>query len=205
MSAGRSRRRWAVVVATAAMMAWAAVSACGREGEAQDGGPRALARSPIDAPGGGTSVWVRRLGGAGAEQVTSLGAGGGGTTALNLIGAEAPSGIPPYAIGLVRLRDDGSIAWSRQYPGVHGLTWISLAVTGMGNTFLSFHTDCVVGQDCMDLGAGQATGNVLLKLDPAGRVVWQRAIAATSGLSTAWRWRSSATAGGWSGTGGTVR
>ncbi|MGC3999525.1 MAG: hypothetical protein QM767_19620 [Anaeromyxobacter sp.] len=174
--------RWWVAASVAAAVA-AGLACGGGEGAAPPGGADAAAAAPIDTAQGGQGVWVRRLGGLGTEQVVSMGAGGGGTTVLNLVGDPGPTGLPPYDLGLVRLRDDGSIAWAKPFHGSYGLTWLSVAVSGMGNTFLSFHTDCVVGNGCMDLGAGQATGSVVVKLDPSGRVVWQRAIAATDGLS----------------------
>lgn len=99
----------------------------------------------------------------------------------------------PEALGLVRLRADGSIAWSRVYP-MRGAAYteVSVGVTGLGNVFLAVRAPCLATEPCPDFGGGPVpapgvergrTPIVLVKLSPAGAFTWQRAEAADFGLS----------------------
>lgn len=137
-----------------------------------------LARAdPVDTPQGGTTAWVRRLGGLGPELAVHIAASpDGGTVLVTAIGESGQFGTTPTSFGLVRLRPDGTVAWSREFPTAPAeITWASAAVTGMGNVFLSLHASCGVGTSCPDFGGGQAAGSVLVKFGPSGTFLWQRA------------------------------
>lgn len=165
-----------------------ATAACGGGESSADRGEAAAAKAaaPIDTTRGGKSVWVRRIGGLGTEQVWRSASGADGVAAVTLIGDPDFTGRPPYELGLVRLRADGSIAWSRQFSGLlssEQITWVSVAVSGAGNVFLSLHIECTIGQSCIDFGAGHARGSLVVKFNPQGALLWQRAIAADAGVS----------------------
>lgn len=180
---GRARGGWWLAAGLGILTAGAA---CGGGEPPAGGDAAAAATAPVDTAQGGRSAWVRRLGGLGVEQVWRSASGGDGAAVVTLIGDPDFTGRPPYDLGLVRLRADGSIAWSRQFTGLRSaeqLTWVSVAVTGMGNTFLSLHLECTAGESCMDFGAGQASGSLIVKFGPSGQLVWQRVIAADEGRS----------------------
>jgi hypothetical protein len=153
--------------------------ACGPAGEVQ---PEAAATA-IDTPQGGTTAWVRQLGGRGYELVHDLATSPYGTTLLTVVGDTGPMGVP-VDFGVVRLRPDRSVAWSRQFHGITDqTTWLSVGADRSGGVIVSFHFDCQVGQTCVDLGLGQASGSVLARFDRNGRLLWQRAIQADMGVS----------------------
>jgi hypothetical protein len=155
----------------------AAVLGCGVSGP--DGGAGATT-AVIDSPrGAGTTAWVRQLGGAGTERVEDIAPiPDGGQVLLTVVGDGGATGLDPISVGLVRLRPDRTVAWAHEFPaGPEQVSGLSVAVTPtLGNVFLSLHVDCTVGANCMDFGGGQAAGSLLVKFDPSGRFVWQRAI-----------------------------
>jgi len=131
---------------------------------------------PIDTPQGGRTAWTRRLGGVGPELAVAVAAApDGGTVLVTSIG-DPGTGETPASVGVVRLRPDGSVWWSREFrtPGAV-IFRPSAAVRGMGNVFLLLHATCdTAGATCPDFGGGQAEGTILVKLSPAGAFVWQR-------------------------------
>jgi hypothetical protein len=152
------------------------------------GGPAVAADAappPIDTAAGGSTTWVRTLGGLGTEWVVDVATHADGSTSLlTVIGDGGPTGTTPLDWGLVRLRPDRSLAWSRTFKGTSGLsTRLSIAASPLGNLFLAFNIACTVGESCMDLGAGQASGSVLVKFAPDGHTVWQRALPATMNVT----------------------
>jgi hypothetical protein len=156
----------------------AAALGCGGGGPSGDPG-QAAAASVIDSPRGGTTSWVRQLGGAGAERVISLATTpDGGQVLVTIVGDGGSNGRAPIAFGLVRLRPDRTVAWTRQYTvGSEQLQGVSVAVTpAIGNVFLALNISCAVGTNCPDFGGGQAAGSLIVKFAPSGRFVWQRAI-----------------------------
>ncbi len=177
MNARMPARRGALAISLLSMAA-----ACGGPPAAEDGPPEADAAA-VDTRQGGAVAWVRQLGGRGYEFVQDLATSPHGTTLLTIVGDTGPMGVP-VDLGLVRLRPDRSVAWSRQ---VHGITdqttWLSVGADRSGAVIVSFHFDCQVGQTCVDLGRGQAAGSVLARFDRNGRLLWQRAIQADMGLS----------------------
>ena len=156
--------------------------ACGGPPTAGEDGPAADAAA-VDTRQGGTTAWVRQLGGRGYEFVQDLATSPRGTTLLTIVGDTGPMGVP-VDLGLVRLRPDRSVAWSRQFHGITDqTTWLSIGADRSGAVVVSFHFDCQVGRTCVDLGRGQAAGSVLARFDRNGRLEWQRAIQADMSVS----------------------
>lgn len=139
----------------------------------------------IDTPQGGTTVWARQLGGAGSEIVVDVApAPDGGAALVTMIGRTGPFNHYPTSMGLVRLRADGTVAWSREFALGGAPAVCSAAVTGMGNVFLSASVRCQ-GTGCLDLGGGHAVGALVAKYAPDGRFVWQRAVGGLNGAPVA--------------------
>lgn len=176
MCARTGAGRWAVAFGLAAALG------CGGGSSAGDPG-QAVAATAVDSPQGGTTGWVRQLGGAGTERVLAIAPSpDGGQVLLTLVGDGGPTGQAPMTLGLVRLRPDRTVAWTRQYTvGPEQAQGVSIAVTPVfGNVFLALNIACTVGANCLDFGGGQAAGSLIVKFDPSGRFVWQRVIAGAS-------------------------
>jgi hypothetical protein len=127
-------------------------------------------------------TWERRLGGAGDEYVLDVVADARGVTALTWIGSdlwEATRTPVPAALGLVRLDHQGSIVWAEELPNPHGaeVRDLSMASAGWG-TVVALRTTCAPA-GCLDLGAGPASGSVVLRFDDSGSLMWQAAVEGT--------------------------
>lgn len=136
--------------------------------------------SASDAGQGGSTAWVRQLGGTGYEGVEAIApAPDGGAVVITRLGRTGPFGAAPASIGLVRLRLDRTIAWSREFPVAGAVVGrMGAAVTGQGNVLLLMAVRCDAAT-CPDLGGGRPSGGsltLLARYDPRGAFVWQRVV-----------------------------
>jgi hypothetical protein len=137
----------------------------------------------VDSAAGGSTRWVRRLGGNGDESVLALAAGSDGSaTLLTRIGSVGSSPDQPDSVGLVRLDRSGAVTWSKELPNAqHATIQIpSLAVSPDGAVFVAAQVGCPQrGGGCfLDVGAGPVSGAVLFRFDPTGTLAWQRSLGA---------------------------
>lgn len=177
---------------TAALLVLVLVLGCGSTAdEAREADAVPANADPIDTQQGGAAAWARRFGGLGDELIVAAASAPDGGIVLVTSNGGAPTVGKPEALGVVRLRADGSIAWSRVYPMLSATyTEISVAVTGLGNVFFAVRAPCLVGEPCPDFGGGPFPTSapsqapiILVKLSPAGAFVWQRVEPVEYGLS----------------------
>lgn len=169
--------RWWVAAAGCLALGLGCGGAPGADAEPGTSGAEA---AQLDTPRGGTTAWVRQLGGMGYEALVDIAAApDGGVVVVNHIGRTGTFGAYPTSLGLVRLRANRTVAWSREIPVAQAQVHRpQVAVTGMGNVLLAVEVRCE-GTGCPDLGGGRAPGGahtLVAKYAPGGAFVWQRAI-----------------------------
>lgn len=174
----------------ACVVAMAALTACGGRGDPTsraEAAPVAGASAPIDSGQGGTTRWVKRLGGQGDEGVLALATSADGSATL-LTGIGPAWRTRPSSLGLVRLDRSGAVSWATALANPEGaaIEAPAMAVSPLGNVFVVARISCGAAGGCaLDLGQGPITGSVLFKFAPPGALAWQRALggALTSGVA----------------------
>jgi hypothetical protein len=135
--------------------------------------PREAASDAATAPPAQTT-FARKLGGAGLEWGLGLAAApDGGLVAVSGIGGFMNR---PQQLGISRLDAAGRTSWARAYgTGTAEVRVAAVAVSPLGNVFLALHvTGSTYPSGSLDLGGGPTEGDVVVKLAPDGRFVWQR-------------------------------
>jgi hypothetical protein len=134
----------------------------------------------IESSAGGTTQWVRRLGGLGDESVAALATGSdGSTTLLTFIGTPGSVVDEPDYVGLVRLDRSGAVIWSTALanPQHAAIAGPSIAVSPLGNVLVAATVQCGSTGGCFfDAGGGAVLGSVLYKFEPPGTLAWQRTL-----------------------------
>jgi hypothetical protein len=146
-----------------------ALVSCGGDANA----PPEAASDAATAPPAQTT-FARKLGGAGLEWGLGLAAApDGGLVAVSGIGGFMNR---PQQLGISRLDAAGRTSWARAYgTGTAEVRVAAVAVSPLGNVFLALHvTGSTYPSGSLDLGGGPTEGDVVVKLAPDGRFVWQR-------------------------------
>lgn len=116
----------------------------------------------------GTLVWQRAWGGAGTENGQGVAVGADGS--VYVTGSTTSFGAGGGDLFVVKLGPDGTLLWQRTWGTDAGEGGDGVAVAGDGNVY-------VVGTIPRP-GAVVGANVALLKLDPAGNLIWQRTYAA---------------------------
>lgn len=163
-----------------ALALWTSLVLAGCGGQ-EAAGPAADEQGGAATAAPGDTTFARKLGGAGDERAVGLAVGADGSVfAASAIGGgeqSAPRDLylrwtRPASLGLTKLDAAGRTIWARQAPvSAADVAVAGVARSPLGNVFLALRVE---GGGTVDLGGGPVRGNVLVKLAPDGRFVWQR-------------------------------